>query len=318
MNIVVLDGFAMNPGDLSWDGLKEFGTCTIYDRTPAEEVIARAKSAELILTNKTVLDREALQKLPKLRYIGVLATGYNIVDVEAARELGIVVCNVPAYSTEAVAQAVFAHILNLTHHVGYHAEGVSEGAWCKSKDFCYWNYPLIELSGLTMGIIGFGRIGKAVAKRALAFDMKVCVHTPHPPEEELAGIRFTDLDTLIGESDIVSLHCPLTSQSNNLMNKERFVHMKKTAFLINTSRGPLVNEQDLAAALDNNTIAGAGLDVLSQEPPLEENPLLKAKNCYITPHFAWATGRARKRLLQITIENIKAFLDSVPQNVVCR
>ncbi len=317
MNIVVLDGFAMNPGDLSWDGLKEFGTCTIYTRTPAEEVIARAESAELVLTNKTVLNRVALQKLPKLRYIGVLATGYNIVDVETARELGIVVCNVPAYSTEAVAQAVFAHILNLTHHIRDHAKGVSEGAWCKSKDFCYWNYPLIELSGLTMGIIGFGRIGKAVAKRALAFDMKVCVHTPHPPKEEYDGIRFTDLDTLIGESDIVSLHCPLTDENSDLMNKKRFMHMKKTAFLINTSRGPLVNEQDLAEALDNNTIAAAGLDVLSQEPPLEGNPLIKAKNCYITPHFAWATGKARKRLLEITIENIRAFLDSAPQNVVC-
>ena len=327
MNIVVLDGYTLNPGDLTWKDLESLGKCAVYDRTPPKEVVPRAKDAEIVLTNKTVLSSDAIKQLPKLKYIGVLATGYNIVDIEAARNLCIPVTNVPAYGTRSVAQMVFAHLLNLAQHVGHHAETVRSGRWtCASQssisnpDFCYWDTPLIELAGLTMGIIGFGRIGQATAKLALAFGMKVIAYdivTPliipgGPPE----GYQFVELDEIFRVSDVISLHCPLTPQTKNIINKERLELMKKTAYLVNTSRGPLVDERALAEALNNEGIAGAGLDVLSLEPPEKNNPLLKAKNCFITPHIAWATRAARERLLQVVVDNVASFLAGKPQNVI--
>ena len=315
MKIVVLDGYTMNPGDLSWGDLERLGECTVYDRTPPEEVLARAAEAEIILTNKVPMDRERLARLPALKYIGVLATGYNIIDTQAARERGIVVTNVPAYSTRSVAQLVMALVLELAHHVGHHARTVREGRWTASKDFAYWDYPLVELEGLAMGIVGFGQTGRAVADLARAFGMRVLVHTrsPKPPQE---GVRFVDLESLLRESDVVSLHCPLTPETEGLVNAGRLALMKPTAFLINTSRGPVVNERDLAEALHTGRIAGAGLDVLSTEPPKADNPLLAAKNCFITPHIAWATRAARERLMKAVVENVRAFLAGRSQNVV--
>ena len=316
MNIVVLDGYTLNPGDLTWNDLKALGTCTVYDRTPPEEVVSRAKEAEIALTNKTVLSADVIKQLPKLKYIGVLATGYNVVDIEAALDAGIPVTNVPSYSTPSVAQLVFAHLLNLAHHVGAHSETVKNGKWASNIDFCYWDTPLIELAGLTMGIIGFGRIGKATAKLALAFGMKVIAYDVVKPSSMPEGCQFVDLEDVFRSSDVVSLHCPLTPQTQYIINKECLELMKNTAFLINAGRGPLVDEQALAQALNNEVIAGAGLDVLSSEPPEKDNPLLKAKNCYITPHIAWATRSARQRLLKVVVDNVAAFLAGNPQNVV--
>lgn len=315
MKIVVLDGYTLNPGDLSWDELKSLGECEIYDRTPPGEVVKRAADAEIVLTNKAIVSREHIQALPRLKYIGVLATGYNIVDVAAARECNIPVANVPTYGTRSVAQHTFTLLLELTQHVGHHAQTVRDGRWTKSPDFCYWDYPLVELEGLTMGIVGFGRIGRAVADLALGFGMKVFV-TSATPKQALPGVRFVDLETLLRQSDVVSLHCPLTAQTKGLVNKERLLLMKPTAFLLNTSRGPLIDEAALADALNSGRIAGAGLDVLSVEPPPAGNPLLQAKNCLITPHIAWATRSARSRLMQAAVANIRAFLDGNPQNVV--
>jgi len=318
MNIVVLDGYTLNPGDLTWKDLESLGPCTVYDRTGPEEVVLRAKDAEIVLTNKTVLSSGVIKQLPKLKYIGVLATGYNIVDTEAARHRSIPVTNVPAYSTESVAQMVFAHLLNLTQHVGHHAETVRSGRWTSNPDFCYWDTPLIELAGLTMGIIGFGKIGQATTKLALAFGMKVIAYdivTPSSPASDLP-VQFVELDDIFRVSDVISLHCPLTPQTKNIINKERLELMKKTAFLINTSRGPLVDEQALAEALNNEGIAGAGLDVLSSEPPEKNNPLVKAKNCFITPHIAWATRAARERLLKVVVDNVASFLAGRCRNVV--
>jgi glycerate dehydrogenase len=314
--IVVLDGYALNPGDLSWEGLEALGQCTVYDRTGPCDVISRAEGAEIILTNKTVLSSDIIGQLPGLKYIGVLATGYNVLDVEAARERGIVVTNVPAYSTPSVGQLVFAHLLNLAHHIGHHAETVRSGRWSSSPDFCYWDTPLIELSGLTLGTIGFGRIGQTTAKLALAFGMKVIAYDIVKPSSIPEGCQFVGLEDVFRDSDVVSLHCPLTSQTEKIVNKERLALMKKTAFLINTGRGPLVYEQALADALNNERIAGAGLDVLSSEPPEKDNPLLRANNCFITPHIAWATRAARERLLKVVIDNVAAYLAGKPQNVV--
>lgn len=316
MNIVVLDGYTLNPGDLSWKNLESLGPCTVYDRSAPEEVLPRAKDAEIILTNKTVLSSDIIKQLPKLKYIGVLATGYNIVDIEAARDKEIPVTNVPTYSTQSVAQIVFAHLLNLAHHVAHHAQTVRSGRWTSSPDFCYWDTPLIELAGLTMGIIGFGKIGQATAKLALAFGMNVIFFDISKPSSIPQGCQSKEMDDIFRTSDVISLHCPLTSDTNKIINKERLELMKKTAFLINTSRGPLVDEQALADALNNERIAGASLDVLSEEPPGESNPLLTAKNCYITPHIAWATYAARKRLLQVAVDNVASFLAGKLQNVV--
>jgi glycerate dehydrogenase len=315
IQIVVLDGFTLNPGDLDWAELKALGRCDVYDRTPPAELLHRAAHADILLTNKTVLASADLQELPRLKYIGVLATGTNVVDLAAARARGIPVTNVPTYGTKSVAQMTFALLLELAHRVGHHAQTVHEGRWTRSADFCYWDSPLVELDGLTLGVVGFGRIGRAVADLAAAFGMKVLACDvaagASPP-----FVRLVELDTLFRESDVVSLHCPLTPQTANLVNARRLALMKPTAFLLNTSRGPLVDEPALAEALNSGRIAGAALDVLALEPPPADNPLLTARNCIITPHLAWATRAARARLMQIAVENARAFLQGKPQNVV--
>jgi glycerate dehydrogenase len=316
MHIVVLDGYTLNPGDLNWSELEELGKCRIYDRTLPNDVVPRAASADILLTNKTPITAQDIEQLPKLKYIGVLATGYNIVDVDAAEAQDIIVTNVPTYGTDSVAQNTFAHILNLTNRVGQHAQSVMQGKWTASTDWCYWDYPLIELSGLILGIIGFGRIGQSVANLGLAFGMKVLFYDPQTTRSQPSTIKKVDLNQLFEQSDIITLHCPLTDETEKLVNKERLRLMKKTAFLINTSRGPLIDETALAGALNNNKIAGAGLDVLSVEPPVADNPLLKAKNCFITPHNSWATKASRIRLMNAVIDNIKAFLNHKPKNVV--
>lgn len=318
MKIVNLDGCTTNPGDLSWEGIEKLGDYTVYDRTEPEKVIERAKGAEILIINKTVIDRHLLDALsPELKYIGLQSTGYNVVDCEYARELGITVCNIPAYSTNAVAQLVFAFILQITNEVTLHSNAVMEGEWCTCPDFCFWKKPLTELDGKTIGIIGFGSIGHRVATIAEAFGMNVLAYNPRPKNKgDLKTIQFVDMDTLLAESDIITCHCPLTPQTENLINKNNIAKMKKSAILINTSRGPVVDEQALADALNHNRIMAAGLDVLKVEPAKENNPLLKAKNCYITPHIAWAAKETRARLLRILEENIVAYLNGKPQNVV--
>ena len=316
MKIVVLDGYTVNPGDLSWGELEGLGECEVHERTQPDEVIGRAADAEIILVNKVVMSRQVIAQLPKLAYIGVLATGYDVVDLEAARERGIPVTNVPAYSTESVVQTVFAHLLNLALRVGQHSETVRQGRWEKSPDFCYWDYPLVELTGLTMGIVGFGRIGRAVARVASSFGMRVLANTPRPDSGPHDGVDFASLEKLLTSSDVVSLHCPLTAETEGLISAERLALMKPSAFLINTSRGRVVDEQALATALNKSRIAGAGVDVLSSEPPAADNPLLTADNCYVTPHIGWATRAARKRLLDTVVANTRAFLEGRPQNVV--
>jgi len=315
MQIVVLDGYTLNPGDLSWDALSALGDCRIYDRSEPDEIAARALGAPIVLVNKTELPRDLLVQLPGLRYVGVLATGYNVVDTDAAAERGVLVTNVPAYGAASVAQMAIAHLLNLTQRVAYHAGTVAEGRWSRCPDFCYWDYPLVELSGLTLGVIGYGRIGRQVAALARAFGMEVLAHDVAPIAASEA-VRPADVDTIFRECDVVSLHCPLTPENRNLVDARRLCLMKPTAFLINTSRGPLVDEQALAEALNTGRLAGAGLDVLAIEPPAPDNPLLRARNCFITPHIAWATRSARARLLEIAVENIRAFLSGQPQNVV--
>ena len=317
MRIVVLDGHTLNPGDLSWDPLYKLGETQIYARTSRDQLEGRIKNAEILLTNKVVLDRDTLYGLDKCRYIGVLATGYNVVDLEAATEKEIIVTNVPAYSTHSVAQMVFAHILNLTQHVAQHAESVSFGKWSSSKDFCYWEYPLLELAGMTLGIIGYGKIGGTVATIATAFGMNVLVYTRTPVKDQHPQITFTNsLDDIFSKSDVVTLHCPLTPETRGLVNAERLKMMRPEAFLINTGRGQLIDEIALTVALNKGWIAGAGLDVLSEEPPHAENPLLGAKNCFITPHIAWATRASRQRLMDVVISNIQAFQRGEIQNQV--
>lgn len=315
MNIVVLDGFALNPGDLSWDDLRALGPSEIFDRTPVDRVEARAANAAVVLTNKTVLSREIILRLPGLKYIGVLATGTNVVDLAVARERGIPVTNVPAYGTRSVAQATFALLLELTNRVGHHAQTVRDGRWTICADWCYWDSPLLELDGLTLGLVGFGRIGQAVAVLGHALGMQVIAHSPSfkpaPP-----FVRWAGMEEIFRQSDVLSLHCPLTPQTRKLVNAERLRLMKPTAFLLNTSRGPLVDESALAEALNAGGIAGAGLDVLSAEPPPASHPLLLAKNCLITPHNAWGTKAARARLLRVAVENVRAFLAGQPLNVV--
>ena len=315
-NIVILDGHALNPGDLSWASLKEFGKCTIHERTKESEILARAEEAHILLTNKTPLSEATLKKLPNLEFIVVTATGVNVIDIEAARKLNIPVANVPAYGASSVAQMVFAHILNLTQHVGHHDKSVKNGVWANSKDWCYWDLPLIELAGKKLGIIGFGKIGQKVAEIARAFDMDVLINTRRHLKNLQPGHQQTGLENLLRESDIISLHCPLTTATNQLINKKSIAGMKKNVLLVNTSRGGLINEQDLAAALNEGLIAGAGLDVLSTEPPHIHNPLLGARNCFITPHIAWATKEARQRLLDIVVKNIQSFLLGNAMNIV--
>ncbi|MDE5760715.1 D-2-hydroxyacid dehydrogenase [Bacteroides sp.] len=316
MKIVVLDGYAANPGDLCWDELKALGECTVYDRTAPAEVLERSAGAEILLTNKTVITAEHIAALPELKYIGVLATGYNIVDVTAAKEHGVIVTNIPAYSTDSVAQMVFAHILNIALQVQHHSEEVHKGRWTDSKDFCFWDTPLIELHGKKIGIVGLGHTGYATARIAIGFGMQVYAYTSKTHFQLPPEIHKMELDELFRECDIISLHCPLTDSTREMVNAERLRLMKSTAILINTGRGPLINEQDLADALNNGTIYAAGVDVLSQEPPRADNPLLTAKNCYITPHIAWASTAARERLMQIMLENIRAYREGKPVNVV--
>jgi glycerate dehydrogenase len=314
--IVVLDGKTLNPGDLGWEALEQLGTCVIHDRTPPELVVERAAGAQILLTNKTPVTAGDIAQLSSLAYIGVLATGFNIVDVEAARRQGIPVTNVPAYSTMAVAQLVFAHLFNLTHRIGHHTRAVAGGRWSSSPDFSFWDFPLLEIDGLTMGILGFGRIGGAVARVARAFGMNVLAHGPGSGGGGDAGVQHVGLDELFKAGDVVTLHCPLTDETRGLVNASRLASMKRSALLINTSRGPLIDEPALAGALAGGIIAGAGLDVLSVEPPPSDHPLLRAPNCFITPHIAWATTAARRRLMAGVAANIQAFLAGQPVNVV--
>ena len=317
MKIVVLDGYTLNPGDLSWDGLKEFGEVTLYDRTPVHKVVERSKGADVIFTNKTPVNAEALNNLPDLKYIGVLATGYNIVDTLTAREKGVTVSNVPGYGTPSVVQLTFGLLLELCLRVQRHSDAVTSGRWASAPDFCFWDYPLVELTGKTMGIIGFGHIGRQVADVATAFGMKVIGTSRNRTDQShRSNFKWAEIPELLEQSDVISIHCPLTPETKGLINKESLQRMKSSAFLLNTSRGPVIIEEDLAEALNNNTIAGAGLDVLSVEPPAKDNPLIGAKNCIITPHIAWATKEARARLLEITIGNLSAYKNGNPVNVV--
>ena len=316
MTIVILDGYALNPGDLSYDRLQQFGTLKVYDRTTPEQVIERAKDADALLINKVLLGEKEFSQLPHLRYVGVQATGYNVVDVEAARRYGITVTNIPAYSTDSVAQMVMAHLLGITQNVGYYAQQNRAGRWGANPDFCYWDTPLIELAGKQMGIIGLGRTGSAVARLAQAFGMRVAAYTSKPQSELPEGVDKVSLDELFSTSDVVSLHCPLVPATQGLVNAERLAMMKPTAILINTARGPVVDEQALADALNRGVIYAAGIDVLCEEPPRGDSPLLKARNCFVTPHIAWATIEARTRLLDICEANLRAFCEGHPQNVV--
>jgi len=316
MKIVVLDGYALNPGDLSWTGMEALGELTVYERTSPSEVLERSAGAEVLITNKTVITAEHIAALPQLKYIGVLATGYNVVDIDEARNRGIVVTNIPAYSTASVAQMVFAHVLNITQRVGYYATENANGRWTNSVDFCYWDTDLVELDGKKMGIVGLGNIGRATARIAQAFGMEVLVVTSKEQSALPEGMKKVTLDELFAQSDVVSLHCPLTPDTKEMVNAARLQTMKPSAILINTGRGPLVNEQDLADALNGGRIAAAGLDVLSVEPSVTGNPLLGARNCFITPHIAWATKEARIRLMDIAVNNLKSYQEGIIINNV--
>ena len=316
MKIVVLDGFTANPGDLSWKGLEELGTLTVYDRTRPEETVARAAEADIVLTNKVIINREMMAQLPQLKYIGVLATGYNVVDIEAAHERGIIVTNVPAYSTESVAQMVFAHLLTVTNRTEHYAIQNRQGRWSKNPDFCYWDFPHLELAGKTFGIVGLGNIGRRVAEIALAFGMQVKALTSKSADTLPACIEKADLEVLLATSDVISLHCPLTDTTRHLINRDTLSKMRPSAILINTGRGPLVDDQAVASALAKGQLAAFCADVLTEEPPKANNPLLNQPKAFITPHIAWATEEARSRLLQVAISNVRAFLNAKPQNIV--
>ncbi len=316
MNIVILDGYTANPGDLSWGSLKEMGEVTVYERTRREEIARRAADADIVLTNKVVMDREMMALLPRLKYIGVLATGYNVVDIEAARERDIIVTNVPAYSTESVAQTVFAHLLTVTNRTEHYAQQNRLGRWAENRDFCYWDTELTELAGKTMGIVGLGHIGRRVAEIALAFGMQVKAMTSKKAEELPASIQKAELQSLLATSDVVSLHCPLTEGTRHLIHRETLRLMKPSAILINTGRGPLVDDEALAEALNEGRLRAYCADVVTEEPPKADHPLLHAPNAFITPHIAWATVEARKRLLQTAIGNVEAFVNGHPVNVV--
>ena len=316
MKIVELDGYAANPGDLSWEPLQELGELTVYDRTPASLVVERAKDADIILINKVLITEEVLSQLPRLKYIGVLATGYNVVDVKAATKRGIVVTNIPAYSTESVAQMTFAHILNITNRIGHYARQSREGRWSSNPDFCYWDTQLWELSGKTIGIVGLGNIGMRVATIARYYGMDVFAFTSKNSADLPEGIQKTTLDGLFAVSDIVSLHCPLTADTRHLINRESLEKMKEGSILINTGRGPLVDEEAVADALASGHLGGYGADVMIDEPPSPNNPLLAQRNAFITPHIAWATREARQRLMDICARNVKAFIEGKRLNAV--
>lgn len=318
MKIVILDGYAANPGDLSWDGIGAQGDLTVYDYTPNEPsaLIQRIGDAEAIFINKEVINAAIMDACPQLKLIGVLATGYNVVDTAAARERGIVVCNIPAYSTPSVAQFTFALLLELTCHVGHHDRAVKEGRWCTNRDFCFWDMPIMELEGKTMGIIGFGNIGRAVGRIARSLGMKVLAAGSRPCPEGQAIGTYVDYDTLFAHSDVISLHCPLFPETKGLICAENIAKMKDGVLILNTARGPLVDQQDLADALSSGKVAGAGLDVVETEPMLPDNPLLNAPHCIITPHIAWASREARGRLMDIAVENLRCYIAGTPQNVV--
>ena len=314
--IVVLDGNTENPGDLSWDAMAALGALSVYDRTPADQITARIGDADCVFTNKTPLTRATLDACPSVRFIGVLATGYNVVDIEAAREKGVVVANVPAYGTAAVAQFAIALLLEVCHHVAHHSDAVHAGRWENSIDWCFWDYPLIELNGKTMGIIGFGRIGQATGRIAKALGMKVLAYSPHESDDGKAIADYVDMDTLLSASDVIALHCPLLPETEGIINKRTIEKMKDGAIVLNNSRGPLIVEQDLADALNAGKIYAAGLDVVSVEPIRPDNPLLRAKNCLITPHISWASRESRQRLMDIAVNNLREFLNGSPVNVV--
>jgi glycerate dehydrogenase len=317
MRIVVLDGYTLNPGDNPWDPIRPLGELVVHDHTAESDVVARAAGAEIVLTNKTPISAAAIEALPQLRFISVLATGYNIVDTAAAAKRGIAVSNVPIYGTDSVAQFVMALLLEMVQHVGLHDSAVKAGEWTRGRDFCFWKTPLIELAGKTMGIVGFGRIGRRVGELAAAFGMKVIANTPHPKNPPAyAGFDWKSIDEIFAQSDFISLHCPLTADNREFVNAALLSKMKKSAMLINTARGLLINEADLAAALNSGQLAGAAVDVVSAEPIKAENPLLNAKNLIITPHIAWATHAARQRIMQMTADNIRAFQNGKPVNVV--
>ena len=316
MKIVMLDAYTTNPGDLSWDEFKALGDLTIYDRTPSDKIIERAEEADILITNKTPVTKEIIDCLPKLKFIALMSTGYNIVDYVYLKEKGIPVSNIPSYSTDAVAQLVMSFILELAMNVGLHSESVKNGEWADCADFCYWKAPLAELTGKTLGIFGLGKIGKAVAERAKAFGMNVVAYTPRIHGDEPDFIKLVSLDEMLNLSDIISMHCPLTPETEGVVNRDFISKMKDGAYFINTSRGTVVDEYALADALNSGKLCGAGLDVLSTEPPKKDNPLLSTKNCFITPHIAWASFETRKRLVSILYNNIQAFIDGKPQNVI--
>ena len=317
MKIVVLDGYTLNPGDISWEGMEAFGEVTVYDRTKAEEVVERIGYAEVVYTNKTPITKETMDACPGMKFIGVLATGYNIVDVAAAKEKGIPVSNIPTYGTAAVSQFAIALLLELCHHIGEHSDAVKAGEWTSNPDWCFWKYPLVELAGKNMGIIGFGRIGQDTGKIAQALGMKVLAYDAFKrPELESDTCKYVDLDTLLAQSDVISLHCPLFPDTEGIINKDTIAKMKDGVMIINDSRGPLIVEQDLRDALDSGKVAGAALDVVSTEPIQMDNPLLGAKNVILTPHIAWAPKESRQRLMDIAVDNLKCYVDGKPQNVV--
>jgi glycerate dehydrogenase len=316
MKIVILDGYTENPGDLSWDGFEQLGELTVYDRTPREKIIERIGSAEAVIVNKTPIDKATLEACPTIRYIGVLATGYNVVDVHAAKEKGIAVCNIPTYGTDAVAQFAIALLLEVCHHVAHHSQAVHEGRWENNVDWCFWDYPLIELAGKTMGIIGFGRIGQSTGRIAKALGMKVIAYDEYANDSGAMIAEYVSLEELFAQSDVISLHCPLFESTEGIINKENIGKMKDGVIIINNSRGPLIHEGDLADALNSGKVYAAGLDVVSTEPIQGNNPLLKAKNCIITPHISWAPKESRKRLMDIAVNNLAAFIDGNPINVV--
>lgn len=316
MKIVILDGYTENPGDLSWEAFEALGEVTVYDRTPKEMIVERIGDAQAVITNKTPMTRQTLDNCPSIRYIGVLATGYNVVDTGAAKEKGIPVTNIPTYGTTAVAQMVFALLLEVCHHVGAHSQAVKDGAWSRNPDWCFWNYPLIELAGKTMGIIGFGRIGQAAGKIAKAFGMEVLAYDQYPNDAGRQIGEYVSLDELYARSDVISLHCPLFPETTGMINKESIAKMKKGVIIINTSRGPLIVEEDLAEALHQGKVYAAACDVVSTEPIRPENPLLGCYNSILTPHIAWAPKESRSRLMDIAAQNLKAFIDGAPVNVV--
>lgn len=314
MKIVILDGYTENPGDLDWQGFEQFGETIVYDRTAPEETISRIGNADIVITNKTVIDKQVLKACPCIRYIGVLATGYNVVDVETALEKRIIVTNIPTYGSDAVGQFAIALLLEICHHIGHHNEAVHKGKWSNNPDWCFWDYPLIELAGKTMGIIGFGRIGQVTGKIAHALGMNILAYDSHTREHEYA--KYVSLDKLLSEADVIVLHCPLFPETKEIINKNNIAKMKKGVIIINNSRGPLINEKDLTEALQSGHVYAAGLDVVSSEPIKHDNPLLNAPNCIITPHISWAPKESRKRLMDIAVNNLKSYLDGDPINVV--